>query len=284
MNYDNFNLGRFQDLKVVKTTDFGAFLAVPGEDENDKILLPKAQVPKGTKLDDIINVFVYKDSEDRPIATTEKPMITLHEVKRLYVKDVNKVGAFLEWGLTKDLLLPYHEQLYKVKEDEAVLVALYIDKSDRLCATMNVYNFLSDDSPYKEGDEVRGRVYELSDNFGVFVAVDDIYSALIPKKDVFKTYKINEPVFARVSKVLEDGRLNLSVKKKIPEQMSLDASLIYSKLENSEEGFLPFNDKSSPEDIRENFNMSKASFKRAIGNLYRAKKITIEGDGIKLVD
>lgn len=285
MDNNNFLLGRFQDLKVVKLNETGAFLSpagLSGEKKEDRILLPKRYVPSDTRINDIINVFIYKDSEDRLIATTEKPYITLHEVKRLYVKQVTKIGAFLDWGLEKDLLLPFHEMLYKVKEDDAVLTALYIDRSGRLCATMHVYNFLKDNSDYKEGDAVTGRVYELSDNFGVFVAVDDTYSALIPKKDVFRKFRINEPVTARVAKIMDDGRLTLSVKKKIPDQMSDDAGFILNELKKSPEGSLPFGDKSSPDEIRSRFGMSKNEFKRATGSLYKARLITLEKNCIKL--
>lgn len=278
----SIQLGRTQELIVVKTTDFGVYLnTATGEDKN-RILLPKAQVPKGTQIGDALNVFVYKDSEDRPIATTLEPELELGQVARLIVKQVTRIGAFLEWGLSKDLLLPFREQLYPVKEGDAVLVALYLDKSERLCATMHVYHHLKNDSDYQKDDEVFGRVYEISDNFGVFVAVDDRYSALIPKKEVFENYRINQPVYARVAQVMEDGRLTLSVKKKIPEQLSEDAALILDMLEEAG-GFLPYHDKSAPEAIKSKFHMSKAAYKRAIGNLMKKRQITISEDGIRLV-
>lgn len=223
---EKIQLGKTQELIVVKTTDFGVYLNTPGGEDTDKILLPKAQVPKGTQLKDALTVFVYRDSEDRPIATMEEPELELGGVARLKVKEVTKIGAFLEMGLSKDLLLPFKQQLYKVEPGDAVLVTMYLDKSERLCASMHVYDRLRNDSDYQKDDEVFGRVYEISDNFGVFVAVDDKYSALIPKKEVFEKYRINQPVYARVSQVLEDGRLSLSVKKKIPEQMEEDAEFI----------------------------------------------------------
>ena len=274
-------LGKYQELIVTKEVDFGVFLNTPTGDESEKILLPKSQVPKGTQLKDVLNVFVYKDSEDRPIATMLEPDITLGEVARLYVNQVTPIGAFLEWGLTKDLFLPFKEQLYEVKEGDAVLVTLYLDKSERLCASMHVYDALRNDSDYQKDDQVDGRVYEISENFGVFVAVDDKYSALIPKKEVFEKYRINQPVHARVAQVMEDGRLTLSVKKKIPEQMTEDAAFILHCLE-TEGGFLPFHDKSDPDAIKNRFHMSKNAFKRAIGHLFKEGTITIAGDGIRL--
>lgn len=273
-------LGKYQELVVTKQTDFGVYLNTPAGEEKDKILLPKSQVPEDTRLKDVLNVFVYKDSEDRPIATRLEPALTLGEVARLKVKQVTKIGAFLDWGLAKDLLLPFKEQLYPVKANDEVLVTLYVDKSERLCATMHVYDALKNDSSYKKDDEVYGRVYEISDNFGVFVAVDDRYSALIPKKEVFENYKINQSVYARVAEVKEDGRLTLSVKKKIPEQMNEDAEFIYECLEESG-GFLPFHDKSDPQAIKNRFHMSKNAFKRAIGHLLKEQRITIAGDGIR---
>jgi uncharacterized protein len=275
-------LGKYQELIVTKKTDFGVFLNTPTGEDSQKILLPKAQVPAGTDLKDVLKVFVYKDSEDRPIATTLEPDLTLGNVARLYVTQVTPIGAFLEWGLAKDLFLPFKEQLYKVQEGDAVLVTLYIDKSERLCASMHVYDALRNDSNYQKDDEVSGRVYEISENFGVFVAVDDMYSALLPKKEVFETYRINQPIYARVAQVMEDGRLTLSVKKKIPEQMNEDADFIYRFLEQ-EGGFLPFHDKSAPEAIKNRFHMSKNAFKRGIGHLMKKGLITIANDGIRKV-
>lgn len=278
----SIQLGKTQELIVVKTTDFGVYLNTPGGADSEKILLPKSQVPKGTQIKDALTVFVYKDSEDRPIATMLEPDIELGQVARLKVTDVTRIGAFLEWGLTKDLLLPFKEQLYEVKKGDAVLVTLYLDKSDRLCASMHVYDHLQNDSSYQKDDEVFGRVYEISENFGVFVAVDDKYSALIPKKEVFEKYRINQPVYARVAQVMEDGRLTLSVKKKIPEQMNEDAEYIFECLQDAD-GFLPYHDKSDPEDIKQTFHMSKNAYKRAIGHLMKAGRITISSDGIRLV-
>lgn len=275
-------LGKYQELIVTKKTDFGVFLNTPTGEDSQKILLPKAQVPAGTDLKDVLKVFVYKDSEDRPIATTLEPDLTLGNVARLYVTQVTSIGAFLEWGLAKDLFLPFKEQLYKVQEGDAVLVTLYIDKSERLCASMHVYDALRNDSNYQKDDEVSGRVYEISENFGVFVAIDDMYSALLPKKEVFETYRINQPIYARVAQVMEDGRLTLSVKKKIPEQMNEDADFIYRCLEQ-EGGFLPFHDKSAPEAIKNRFHMSKNAFKRGIGHLMKKGLITIANDGIRKV-
>ncbi len=274
-------LGRTQELIVVKIMDFGVFLNTPTGEDADKILLPKSQVPADTQLNDALTVFVYKDSEDRPIATMLEPDIELGGIARLKVNEVTPIGAFLEWGLAKDLFLPFREQMYPVETGDAVLVTMYLDKSSRLSASMKVYQRLRSDSEYKKDDEVFGRVYEISDNFGVFVAVDDIYSALIPKKEVYEKYRINQPVYARVAQVMEDGRLTLSVKKKIPEQMTEDAEFIYNCLLGAD-GYLPYHDKSNPEEIKDKFHMSKNAFKRGIGHLMKNGQITIAEDGIRI--
>ena len=191
------------------------------------------------------------------------------------------IGAFLSWGLLKDLFLPFKEQTYRVKEGDMILVSLYLDKSQRLSATMRLYNLLSTDSDYKNEDSVTGTVYELSDKYGAFVAVDNKYSALIPRDELFRDLYIGERIHARVKEVKADGKLTLSIREKIQFQMDKDSKNIMDKLEAAG-GFLPYHDKSSPESIKNEFAMSKASFKRAIGRLYKEKKITISDSGIRL--
>ena len=268
-------LGKRQVLKVVKKVDFGVYL---GEEmtagEHERVLLPGRQVPEGTEPGDTLEVFIYRDSSDRLIATTRVPVIQLHETALLKVADVGKIGAFLDWGLEKDLLLPFKEQTAHVKKGQEVLAALYIDKSSRLCATMKVYPYLQQNSPYIVGDEVKGRVYELSDNFGVFVAVDDKYSGLIPKKEAQGVYQPGEIISCRVTSVREDGKLNLSPRKKAYQQIEEDAALVLKVLDEFA-GVLPFDDRVSPEIIKREFGLSKAAFKRAVGHLMKEKKIEI---------
>ena len=205
-------LGKYQVLEVCKKTDFGVYLCEPGLESVQRILLPIKEVPEQTNLNDTINVFVYKDSEDREIATTATVPLSVGSTAVLNVKQVTKIGAFLEWGLMKDLLLPFKEQTYKVAEGENVLVALYIDKSNRLCATMKVYDYLLSDSEYKLGDFVTGIVYDRIDSFGTFVAVDNIYSALIPNNELFKPLRNGDVIKARVANIREDKKLTLSLR------------------------------------------------------------------------
>ena len=277
-------LGKTQPLTIVKKVDFGVYLAAP-EAPEERVLLPAKQVPEGAQTGDELEVFLYKDSKDRLIATTAEPKIHLGEAARLQVKEVTKIGAFLDWGLEKDLFLPFKQQTRKVKAGDQVLASLYIDKSGRLCATMNVYEHLCTDSPYKKDDKVTGRIYEISKNFGAFVAVDDCFSALIPKKELFgatEPPKIGEQVTARVVKVLEDGKLTLSIREKAYLQIQKDAEKI-EKLLDSYEGSLPFNDKATPEVITHETGMSKNEFKRAVGHLLKEGKIQITEKNIRRI-
>lgn len=272
--------GTVRKLKIIKKVEFGIYLAEEGaEEEQAKVLLPKKQVPENAKVGDFLEVFLYKDSEDRPIATTTRPKLLLHEVARLKVKDTSRIGAFMDWGLEKDVLLPFHEQTKKVKAGEEVLCALYLDKSERLAVTMNVYPYLRTDSTYHKDDRVSGIVYEDSDNFGLFVAVDDIYSALLPKNELYGEIKIGDKVSCRVTRVREDGKLSLSIREKSYLQMSIDADHLMRYME-ANKGEIPFTDKADPALIREKMQMSKNEFKKAVGNLLKAGKIQIKEDRI----
>ncbi len=273
-------LGEKQVLKVVKKVDFGVYLSEESGAE-ERVLLPKKQVPEGAETGSEIEVFIYRDSDDRLIATTNEPKIMLGDVRRLTVKDVGRIGAFMDWGLEKDVLLPFKEQTAKVKPGDDVLCAMYIDKSGRLCVTMNVYKYLRSDAPYAKDDHVTGTVYEMSDNFGAFVAVDDIYSGLIAKKELYGDIKIGDRITARVISVKEDGRLNLSVREKAYLQMDTDAEKIFGMIKENG-GSLPFTDKASPELIRQKTGMSKNEFKRAVGRLLKEGRIEIKPDSIVL--
>lgn len=276
-------LGEKQTLQVIKRVDFGVYLKDPKEASNEeRVLLPIKQVPKECKIGDLLSVFLYKDSKDRLIATTGEPDLTLHQVKPLQVAQTGKIGAFLNWGLEKDLLLPFKEQTKRVNPGEECLVALYIDKSERLCATMKVYHYLETNSPYEKEQRVEGRVYEISDNFGAFVAIDNRYSGCIPKKELYGDVKVGDWISARIIEVREDGKLTLSVREKAYLQIETDAKKILSIIEEFD-GVLPFNDKASPEVIKRETGMSKNEFKRAVGNLLKAKKIVITEKAIRLV-
>ena len=273
-------LGEYQELIYVKKMEFGIYLSEKEGDE-ERVLLPSKQVPEGLKPGDKIKVFLYKDSKDRLIATTNTPLLLMNEVKVLKVAQVSKMGAFLNWGLEKDLFLPFREQTRKVSEGDECLVALYIDKSSRLCATMKVYHYLNLESPYKKDDRVEGVVYEISDNFGAFVAVDNQYSGLIPKKEFFGNVKVGDKVSARVVSVKEDGKLDLSIREKALTQILIDAEKVLEVI-HSFDGALPFNDKANPEVIKRELQMSKNEFKKAVGHLLKSGKIEITEKSIRL--
>jgi len=276
------SIGEIQKLKVKRSTSFGVYLTdLEGKNRNEEILLPKREVPKNLKAGDTIEVFIYRDSEDRLITTTRRPKITLGEVGLLRVKDITKIGAFLDWGLEKDLLLPFKEQTMKLIKGKKYLVGLYVDKSDRLCATMKIKDFLRTDSPYKENDWVKGTIYSINEDMGAFVAVDNKYHGMIPKKELIGVYAPGEEVELRVTKVREDGRLDLSLRDKSYLQIDKDAERILEKIKEKG-GFLPLNDNSSPEEIKKQLNMSKSSFKKAVGRLLKERKIRFEKKGIRL--
>lgn len=275
-------LGEYQELIYVKKVEFGIYLA-ESQSADERILLPFKQVPEGIKLGDKVKVFVYKDSKDRMIATTNEPKLTLGSYGVLKVKEVGKIGAFLDWGLEKDLFLPFKEMRQKVQAEDEVLVTLYIDKSERLCASMKgLYNLLSTDSPYKKDDMVTGRVYEFSDNFGTFVAVDDKYSARIPNHEDHSFLRVGDIIDAKVVSVKPDGKLDLTLREKAYIQMDADAEKILELLEDYA-GVLPFTEKASPEVIKRETGLSKNAFKRAVGHLYKERKIDIADGKIRLV-
>ncbi|MCM1189426.1 MAG: S1-like domain-containing RNA-binding protein [bacterium] len=276
-------LGEKQELVIVKKVEFGVYLAVSFEDAAEHVLLPARQVPEGSGVGDRLEVFVYRDSKDRLISTVREPLLSMGRVAELTVAQVGKYGAFLDWGLEKELLLPFREQRGRVAQGGRVLVSLYIDKSGRLCATMNVYAALRTDSPYRAQDRVKGRVYEISDNFGAFVAVDNLYSGLIAKKELYGDVELGKDVEARVVRVREDGRLDLSIREKAYLQIDRDVEKVLALLD-SYEGALPFNDKASPEVIAHETGMSKNEFKRAVGRLLKQGRIQIGEKTIRRAD
>ncbi|MEY8356700.1 S1-like domain-containing RNA-binding protein [Lachnospiraceae bacterium 54-53] len=275
-------LGKMQTLIVQRVKEFGVYL---GEEAGSEVsvLLPKKQVPEGTGPGDKVTVFIYKDSEDRLIATTAVPMLQVGETAVLHVKEAGRIGAFLDMGLEKDLLLPFKEQTHKVRPGEKVLVALYVDKSRRLAATMRVYSHMSNESPYKKDDQVSGTIYEINDTLGAFVAVDNKYYGLIPKKEVFENYREGDEITARVTKVREDGKLDLSPRQKAYIQMDADSGRVLEVIETQFGGSLPFTDKAEPEIIKREFSMSKNAFKRAVGHLLKEGKIRITDNKIEKI-
>ncbi len=275
-------LGKKQTLTVSRIVPIGAYLAEETGSKKE-VLLPKNQISEKLSVGDRIEVFIYKDSEDRPIATCLEPAVNFGEIALLEVKEVTDIGAFLDWNLPKDLFLPFREQTYTVKSGDKVLVSLYTDKSSRLCATMKVYDYLQKDSPYKKDDHISGLLYQIIDSFGAYVAVDYKYSAMIPAKDMHRFLKPGEILSARVVKVLEDGKLELSLREKSYMQLDSDCENVLNILKAAG-GYLPYHDKTDPALIKAKFELSKNSFKRAIGHLMKIGKLEILPDGIRLTE
>ena len=272
-------IGQIQYLKIAKRETFGVYLSESGDKEDERVLLPIKQVPEGAVPGDEVEVFIYRDSKDRLIATTTPPAITAGGLALLRVVDTSKIGAFLDMGLERDLFLPFKEMTYPVKKGDEVLVTMYVDKSSRLAASMKVYHCLKTGAPYKAGDEVSGLIYESSDNFGLFMAVDDMYSARIPKRECFSKDVLGQRKKARVTRVLEDGKLDVSLRDPAYSMIDTDSEVILKALEDNG-GELMLSDSSSPDEIRERLKMSKAAFKRAIGHLYKDGIIEIKEDRI----
>lgn len=271
-------LGEVQDLAIVKEVEFGVYLG----DGDERVLLPKKQVPKGSRMGDVLSVFLYRDSADRLIATTRTPAVTLGGLSYLPVKEVGKNGAFLDWGLEKDLFLPYKEQTVRVRPGSSYLIALYIDRSDRLCATMKVHAYLRSDPDLKKEEHITGTVYGISQTAGAFVAVENRYMGLIPKKELTSPVHVGDVIHGRVSEVKPDGKLSISLHERVEFQMDIDAAAIMDKLEKAG-GVLFLTDKSAPETIREQLAMSKAAFKRAAGRLMKQGRVRMDEKCLKII-
>jgi predicted RNA-binding protein (virulence factor B family) len=271
-------LGKIQTLTVIRKTPIGLYLNSKGGPDSDDLLLPNNQAPRDAAIGAAIEVFVYRDSEDRMIATVKRPKLTIGELAFLQVVEVTEIGAFLDWGLEKDLFLPFREQREQVVKGGTYLVGLYIDKSNRLSATTKIANLLSSESPYKVNERVRGIIYSINPAIGAFVAVADQYHGLIPVKELYENYTEGDRVEVRIKKIQPDGKLELSVRNPAKTEIEGDAAKIMERLA-ANGGTLPLNDHSAPEQIKAELSMSKAAFKRAVGRLLKegAVKITVDG-------
>ncbi len=273
-----FEIGKRQTLKIVKINPHGAYL---GEGTSlETVLLPGKEIPEGAKIGHEVDVFLYKDSEDRLIATAKTPLISLGELAALKVKNTTEIGAFLDWGLEKDLFLPFKEQVGRVTEGKQPLVALYVDKSGRLCATMRIEKYLSANAPYEKDAKVWGTVYSVNPQIGAFVAVENRYFGLVQAKDLASPLRVGDRVEGRVTLVRRDGKLNLSLQQKAYKQLEEDAESLLELIDECG-GVLPFTDKASPELIKREVGLTKNAFKRAVGHLLKENKIRIDEECIK---
>ena len=236
-------IGTWNELKIDRMKEFGAYLT----DGTEDVLLPRKQVPKDAKVGNALTCFVYRDSDDRLIATLTKPYLTVGEIASLEVKDVTGIGAFLDCGLERDLFLPFKEQTTKVQKGKSYPVRMYVDKTGRLACSMRLYEYLKTNHGFKKGEHVKGSIYQVRPGFGAFVAVEDKYSGLIHSTELYDRVAVGDKVEARV---------------------------------RSYGGVLPFDDKADPERIRDEFGLSKNAFKRAVGRLLKEKRIRIENGKI----
>lgn len=275
-------VGKMQTLKIMNFSSVGAHLDGGTGFSEDNILLPNNQINKEMEEGQEIEVFIYRDSEDRIIATKKIPLVQKDQLGYLEAVDITNIGAFFNWGLEKDILMPFSEQRFYLEKGKKYLVKAYEDKSGRLCVTTKIEDTLEECNIYEKDVWVEGIVYKIIEEIGVFVAVDNKYFGLIPPNEFFEPFKEGEIVKARIIRVREDGKLDLSPREKKQFQMDTDSKIIYDALESSG-GFLPFHDKSSSESVKEKFNLSKKAFKRALGKLYKEKKIDINENGISKV-
>ncbi|OPJ65300.1 CvfB family protein [Clostridium chromiireducens] len=275
-------IGEYNKLKVSKKVDFGYYLE---DNFGDEVLLPNSAA-KGNEIKegDNLEVFIYRDSKDRLISTLKKPLLTVGQIGYLEVVSQNNIGAFVNFGLERDLFVPLKEQGYKLKEGKKYLFYMYVDKTDRLAATTRIHPYLdlAEEGKYKVSDEVDVIVYETNENGTLNVAVDGEYRGLILATEHFDFIYPGQQIKARVKRIYEDGTIGITTRKRRLEARSeLSETILKYLKENG--GFMPYNDKSAPEDIKKEFNTSKNYFKMTLGGLMKEKLITQDKEGTRLL-
>ena len=273
-------IGNFAKLRIARFLSFGAYLE---SEEGEEVLLPGKYLTPEMKEGDMIEVFLYCDSEDRPVATTEQPLATVGEIAFLRVKDINKFGAFLDWGVLKDLFVPYREQATPMQKDRKYLVYVYLDEeSMRIAGSSKLSKFLHNkDVDLQTNQQVQIVIAEKTD-LGYRVVVDNRYWGMIYEDEVFEKINIGDKRTGFVKKIREDNKIDISLQKLGYGAVDPASMDILNKL-SAAGGFIPLSDKSPPEKIYDYFKMSKKTFKKAIGALYRERKILIKPDGIQLI-
>ena len=275
----NVILGKYNQLEVVKEVDFGVYLN--GGDDGE-ILLPSRYVPEGCRPGDMLNVFIYLDNEERLIATTLQPKVQVDEFACLEVAWVNEYGAFLDWGLMKDLFVPFREQKMKMQKGHRYVVHAHVDEdSYRIMASAKVEKYLSKDMPpYQSGEEVEVMVWQKTD-LGYKVIVDNKYSGLVYQKEIFKALEPGMKMQAYIRQVREDGKIDLTLQKDGLQKVGDFAEVLLQYIKE-QGGHTSLNDKSAAEDIYDTFGVSKKTFKKAVGDLYKKRLILLVEDGIRL--
>ena len=273
-------LGKVNPLKVVKVVDFGVYLDGGSDGE---ILLPKRYVPEVCEIGDTVPVFIYNDSEDRLIATTEKPYAMVGEFAALEVVEVNEVGAFLDWGLMKNLMVPFREQKLKMEEGRRYPVFVFVDfDSKRITASAKIEKFVDESKPELEvGQEVDLLIYKKTD-MGWKAVINQQYTGVLYDNEIFKEIHTGETLKGFVKQIRPDDKIDLMLQKAGFEKIDDFALKLHALLKEAD-GFLPYTDKSQADDIYEEFGISKKTFKKAVGDLYKKRQILLEPDGIRLV-
>ena len=272
-------LGEINCLEVYRMVEFGAYLT----DNDEEVLLPRKFVPEGTKLGDKLDVFLYLDSEDRPVATTQVPKAFVGDTAFLEVKDTTDIGAFMDWGLDKDLFVPFREQKDRMLKGKSYAVRLVFDKvSGRIFGSSRVHVFAkkAHEDNFKVGEEVEILVCS-EEEIGFNVLINNEYMGMLYKNEIHGPVKLGDKLTAYISKLRDDKKIDVSLRKTGFFGIIKEKPMILAKLEEAG-GFLPFNAKSSPKEIEANFHISKRVFKQAVSNLYKERRITITDDGIKL--
>ncbi len=268
-------VGEYQLLYVIRELQIGYLLGK--EDGDDLVLLPFNECVGEITIDSPVMVFVYRDTEDKLIATMKTPYAVVGDLKKLEVVDNVDFGSFIDIGLQRDVLVPIKEMEEPLKVHKKYLFYLYLDRSERICATTRVYNRLSTDHELKAGDKVMATVVRVNKDVGTYVAIEDQYQGMIPRTECYKELHLGDELELRVIRVREDRKVDLSCREKIADQIGIDAELIFREIEK---GKLNLTDKSDPELIKEKFAMSKKAFKRAVGRLLKEGKIELLEDGI----
>lgn len=275
----HIKLGKYNQLEVVKEVDFGVYL---NGDEDGEILLPKRYVPEGTKPGDILNVFIYLDMEERLVATTLQPYVQVGEFACLEVAWVNQFGAFLNWGLMKDLFVPFREQKMKMQKGKRYVVYVHLDEeSYRIVASAKVEHFLSTEKPdYQPGQEVEVLVWQRTD-LGYKVIVENKFSGMLYHNEIFQPLEVGMRLTAFVKQVRPDGKIDLVLQKAGARKVDDFSEVLWQYIKDND-GFTPLNDKTDAEVIYHTFGVSKKTFKKAVGDLYKKRRIILKEDGIHL--
>lgn len=286
------NIGEFNNLKVVRTADFGYYLDAGTGNTSDDVLLPnKSALGKELSIGDEVKAFIYRDSKDRVIATLKEPLAKVGDIAYLKVEGKTNFGSFISFGLERDILVPFKEQEYTLKEGNKYLFYIYLDKTGRIAATADIDKHLENidienteeiqESKYRAGDDVLGIVYGFQTNRSAMIAVDNKYRGVILHNEYFTELREGDELKLTIKKIYEDGKFGLTPRKKpVDERLELQEQILqYLK---KHDGFMPFNDKSSPEEIKRVFKQSKNYFKNALGGLMKKGLITQDEKGTRL--